>query len=185
MFLSVGNGKCDLFWYDADRDLAFYVESNLDSNTLILCFDVLQMRLPLYEPTWLPDGYEEVNDLVSSSLKKDSDYAIYSYKTNRTGLGDMTLTIAMPDGQNADNAVIYAVSNGVLSELTPISTDGSLCSVIVENPQYIVLTALQGSSGLNIYMIFAIIAAVVIIFTGVITYIFIKKKSFKNSTTEI
>ena len=86
MFLSAGNGKCDLFWYDADRDLAFYVESNLDSNTLIRCFDVLQMRLPLYEPTWLPEGYEETeraNDYpyywIIYSDNGNNDSIIFSY----------------------------------------------------------------------------------------------------------
>ncbi len=86
MFLSEGNGKCDLFWYDADLDLAYYVESNLDKDTLVQCFDVVQMSLPLYEPTWLPDGYKETERAddypyywIMYSGNEGNDGIIFSY----------------------------------------------------------------------------------------------------------
>ena len=49
----------DLFWYDPQRELVFYVESNLDKAALAECFAGISFRLPLYEPTWLPDGFEK------------------------------------------------------------------------------------------------------------------------------
>ena len=59
MFLEEGRNVSHLFWYEPHQDLAYYIESDLDRETLLRCFDTLNMRLPLYEPTWLPEGYEQ------------------------------------------------------------------------------------------------------------------------------
>lgn len=57
MFLEEGRNVSHLFWYEPHQDLAYYVESNLDRETLLRSFDTMNMRLPLYEPAWLPEGY--------------------------------------------------------------------------------------------------------------------------------
>ena len=49
-----------LFWYDPQQDLVFYVESSLGKEDLASAFDTISMRLPMYEPTWLPEGYKEI-----------------------------------------------------------------------------------------------------------------------------
>lgn len=142
MFLSAGNGKCDLFWYDADRDLAFYVESNLDSNTLIRCFDILQMRLPLYEPTWLPDGYEEVNDFsgflthyIDYYYPKTGDYIYYGYS-------DMAETdMVFIDKLGDDIVVDQLLINGNQAYIFP-ETEGTFGSdlIIIDETNHIVFT---------------------------------------------
>ena len=56
MYFAAGSPN-ELFWYDKDRNLVFYVESNLSKDTLLDCFASVDYRLPLYEPSWLPEGY--------------------------------------------------------------------------------------------------------------------------------
>ena len=53
--------KYKLFWYDPQRNLVFHADSNLDKATLADCFKTINFRLPLYEPAWLPEGYEEID----------------------------------------------------------------------------------------------------------------------------
>ena len=49
-----------LFWYDPQQSLVFYVESSLGKESLAAAFKIVSMRLPMYEPTWLPEGYTEI-----------------------------------------------------------------------------------------------------------------------------
>ena len=49
-----------VFWYDQNRQLVFFVDSNVNRETLVESIGRVSLRLPLYEPTWLPEGYEEV-----------------------------------------------------------------------------------------------------------------------------
>ncbi len=58
MYFAAGSPN-KLFWYDKDRHLAFYVESNIERDVLLDCFASVNYRLPLYEPEWLPEGYKE------------------------------------------------------------------------------------------------------------------------------
>lgn len=83
MFLEEGRNVSHLFWYEPHQDLAYYVESDLDRETFLRCFDTLNIRLPLYEPTWLPEGYKETerNDFYPGFdidyYSQDSDSYIY------------------------------------------------------------------------------------------------------------
>ena len=56
-YIEKGNSR-NLFWYNDDLGLSFSIESDLDRETLIETFSSLEYRLPRYEPTWLPEGYE-------------------------------------------------------------------------------------------------------------------------------
>ena len=80
------NGSAsELFWYDPQRELVFYVESNLDKAALAECFKGISFRLPLYEPTWLPDGFETVEfslESLSCHITYVDDHGngiVYSY----------------------------------------------------------------------------------------------------------
>ncbi len=57
-----------VFWYDHQRQLVFFVDSNLSSTELAGCLEKIIIRLPLYEPVWLPEGYEEIIE------ERDIDY---------------------------------------------------------------------------------------------------------------
>ena len=57
-YITQSGSKNKLFWYDPQRNLVFRVESNLDRTALEECFRTMDFRLPLYEPTWLPEGFE-------------------------------------------------------------------------------------------------------------------------------
>ena len=54
-----------VFWYDQNRQLVFFVDSNVNRETLVESIGRVSLRLPLYEPTWLPEGYEEVERINS------------------------------------------------------------------------------------------------------------------------
>ena len=58
-----------LFWYDPQHELVFYVESSLGRQELASAFENVSMRLPMYGPTWLPEGYKEMEEerIVDSS----------------------------------------------------------------------------------------------------------------------
>lgn len=78
MFLEEGRNVSHLFWYEPHQDLAYYVESDLDRETLLRCFDTLNMRLPLYEPTWLPSRYEETDRIYDYPY----NYIVYTDVNN-------------------------------------------------------------------------------------------------------
>ena len=59
MYLTKTRGTYKLCWYDPDRELVFYVRSDLDKDILVRTFSTIDFRLPLYEPVWLPEGFEE------------------------------------------------------------------------------------------------------------------------------
>ena len=48
-------------WYDPQRELVFFADSTLDRSVLEECLRSISFRLPLYEPTWLPEGYEKAD----------------------------------------------------------------------------------------------------------------------------
>ena len=85
MYFAAGSPN-ELFWYDKDRNLVFYVESNLSKDALLDCFASVYLRLPLYEPSWLPEGYEVVDrmdyypnyDITYYNPSTDS-YIYYNY----------------------------------------------------------------------------------------------------------
>ncbi len=55
-YFTVSASENRLFWYDPDRALVFTVRSSLGKETLVDIFSRLSYRLPMYEPTWLPEG---------------------------------------------------------------------------------------------------------------------------------
>ena len=85
MYYAAGSPN-ELFWYDKDRDLVFYAESNLDKDALLDCFASTVLRLPQYEPSWLPEGYVEADrmdyypnyDITYYNPSTDS-YIYYNY----------------------------------------------------------------------------------------------------------
>lgn len=48
-------------WYDQDRLIGFWAESNMPPEKLASVFDTIEMHPPVYIPTWLPEGYEMVD----------------------------------------------------------------------------------------------------------------------------
>ena len=122
-----GSSKNELFWYDADRSLVFSVESNLDKDALLDCFSSVSYRLPLYEPTWLPEGYKEVQrmehypyyDIIYavSDLDFSQHVILYSYC-------DIAETDGVVIDRLGDDVVVEGVRiNGILGKYYP-HTDG-------------------------------------------------------------
>lgn len=93
-----GNHR-NLFWYDPDRDLAYYVESSLGAEALAAVFSDIQLRLPLYEPTWLPEGYE-VADV-------DSSYPFYDVVYSN---GDEYFDVYYDCSDLAETDLVFVVS---------------------------------------------------------------------------
>ena len=113
MFLEEGRNVSHLFWYEPHQDLAYYVESNLDKDILIKCFDVYSLRLPVYEPAWLPEGYEAVyrNDAYPQYAldfynADTGEYIYYSY----TDAAETDLVFA--DRLEDDTIVEEVIING-------------------------------------------------------------------------
>lgn len=58
--LTEGRNKTTLKWYEPQNMLGFSAESNIPADELIQAFSEMDIRLPEYEPTWIPDGFELV-----------------------------------------------------------------------------------------------------------------------------
>ncbi len=51
-------GLSVLTWYDKYHQIIYWIESNLSDDDLVNSFaESIEMHPPLYEPTWLPEGY--------------------------------------------------------------------------------------------------------------------------------
>ena len=52
------NGLSKLSWYDKYSGISYWAESNMSQDALISVFkESIEMHPPIYEPTWLPEGY--------------------------------------------------------------------------------------------------------------------------------
>ena len=52
------NGLSMLCWYDKYSQICYLAESNMDQDLLVSIFkESIEMHPPVYEPTWLPEGY--------------------------------------------------------------------------------------------------------------------------------
>ena len=52
------NGLSKLSWYDKYSGISYWAESSMSKDALIGVFkESIEMHPPLYEPTWLPEGY--------------------------------------------------------------------------------------------------------------------------------
>lgn len=76
--------NCRVFWHDPQRRLVFFVDSSLDKSALASCFKTMNFRLPLYEPTWLPEGFEEVDkEMIYPSVDllymKSDEMLLFTY----------------------------------------------------------------------------------------------------------
>ena len=49
-----------LKWYEPHNLLGFTVESNIAAEELIQAFSAMDIHLPEYAPTWIPEGFELV-----------------------------------------------------------------------------------------------------------------------------
>ncbi|MBQ9825747.1 MAG: DUF4367 domain-containing protein [Firmicutes bacterium] len=58
--LQESNNKCVLKWYEPHNLLGFTVESNIAAEELIQAFSAMDIHLPEYAPTWIPEGFELV-----------------------------------------------------------------------------------------------------------------------------
>ena len=55
-------GRTTLSWYDKYTLTSFRAESNLSAEELARAFSEMDARLPEYVPTWIPEGFELVDE---------------------------------------------------------------------------------------------------------------------------
>ena len=108
MYLTGSPGAYKLCWYDSDRDLAFYAESNMDKDALVRTFSTVDFRLPLYEPTWLPAGYMEY-DRYDDYPGIDIFYSLYDNRHLLYSVSEMYSTdlvyISKGLGKDSDDVI--------------------------------------------------------------------------------
>ena len=118
-YYTEASGKKKLCWYDPDRNLAYFVESDMrDKDALINAFTEITFRLSHYEPTWLPEGYEECERVDDDAFKiayldKENNKRIY-YK--EYDMADVyTIFIFKGVGENADDISQETISIGPMT----------------------------------------------------------------------
>ena len=143
MYYAAGSPN-ELFWYDADRKLIFSVESNLNRNMLLSSFASVDYRLPLYEPAWLPEGYEGIDktdyypnyDITYYNPATDS-YIYYSYS-------DLAETDLITIDQLGEDVIVEdVIINGEQSHYFPSANgnqDGDLVYIFETENIVIILT---------------------------------------------
>ena len=68
--MNEGRNKTSLKWYNPQNMLGFSAESNIPADELIQAFSEMDGHLPIFEPTWVPEGFELIiqeGDLGSTS----------------------------------------------------------------------------------------------------------------------
>ncbi len=71
------DGLNKLTWYDKYNCISYWVESNLPEDELIAAFDNMEMHPPVYMPTWLPEGYELVDNRYETAV----DLVYYNHES--------------------------------------------------------------------------------------------------------
>ena len=74
------NGLSKLFWYDKYSGISCWAESNMNQEALVNVFkESIEMHPPIYEPTWLPEGYVLYDIYIDGG---SSNLVYYNEKTN-------------------------------------------------------------------------------------------------------
>ena len=111
-YFLAAEGACRAFWYDAQRQLVFFVDSSLGSEALAVCLNTISIRLPLYEPAWLPEGYAEAERI---------DAYPWVSITWQNGAGEQ-LKLEYQDMSEADSVYVWSGGDTVASK--PVEMGG-------------------------------------------------------------
>ena len=141
-FLVQSGTEKQLCWYDPDRNLAFYVESDMkDKESFLEAFSEIRVRLPHYEPTWIPEGYEEcerVDEYPSFSVyykEQDSNRFIY-FDVYDLAESNM-LFVQKGVGEDMDDVVCEMIMIGLMKAYYYPSTehDSSAELILIDEEQ--------------------------------------------------
>ena len=110
MYSSNSNGGTKhLIWIDKNSDCAFFISANLSKDTMIkIAESVEAQEVPkpqvVYQPTWIPEGYSELNQSISDDqvvivYRNDEGYLLsFTYTKNRESVSAYVLL----DNQETD-----------------------------------------------------------------------------------
>ncbi len=101
-----------VFWYDPQRELVFFADSSLSREALAASLKTISIRLPLYEPASLPEGYEEAE-------RKDA-YPWVSIIWQNSA--EKQLKLDYQDMSEADGVYVWSGGDEVVSE--PVDIGG-------------------------------------------------------------
>ena len=141
-------GLSKLVWYDKYPQIIYWVESSMGQDALLNIFkDSIEMHPPIYEPTWLPNGYV-VDDIyidkgtveISYINDNTSDFIVI----NCGDLGETESAFVLGDNVenvlnidiNGINAAIYCHNEGLF-----VGTD----LVMIDETRNMVFTIETGS----------------------------------------
>ena len=140
------SGRCrQLRWYDPDRDLVFCAGSDInDKEAFINAFKEIDLRLPHYEPDWIPEGYEE--------YERSDDYPSfcihYSDKEGRRPIYYYVYDMAESDmifvqkgvGEETDDAVYEKIQIGSMPAYycPPTEHDGGAELIIIDEKDHFI-----------------------------------------------
>lgn len=100
-----------VFWYDAQRQLVFFVDSNMSREALAECLDIISVRLPLYEPARLPEGYAE------TERKDQYPWMSFVWQNDQKA----QLTLDYQDMSQADGVYVWSRGDDVVSETVEVA----------------------------------------------------------------
>ena len=151
------SGLSKLFWYDKYSGISYRAESNLDQDALVKVFkDSIEMHPPIYEPTWLPEGYVLYDTYIDGgscdiSYHNETTGDIISIECSNLGITDrffidgtgsskevlvngMPATIHWGDGQYKGTVLVMIdeKQNLVISVYTG-QVDPDLATIIAES----------------------------------------------------
>ena len=135
--------------------------------------DNVAILLTIDQITEETESYEEIASILKNAKINAQDCYIYSYKCNKTTTENVTLTIPVPEDIDTDTLSVYAVKDGSVTLLEPVSVDGSLYSVIVDSPDYVVLKKVATNDLAAAVILIAVLSGVILLIT---ILVFIKKR---------
>jgi hypothetical protein len=140
------NSLSKLFWYDKYTGISYRAESNMDQEALVNVFkQSIEMHLPIYEPTWLPDGY-------------------FLYDTYMDG-GSCNLTYY---NKTTDSIIVIECGDLGLEDRFYVDGTGSSKTVLVNNKPATVYWGQEQIDGTVLVMIDESRNTIISVYTGVL-----------------
>ena len=135
-----------LFWYDKYSGISYWAESDMDQDALVDVFkESIEMHPPIYEPTWLPDGY-------------------FLYDTYMDG-GSCNLTYY---NDTTDSIIVIECGDLGLEDRFYVDGTGSSKTVLVNNKPATVYWGQEQIDGTVLVMIDESRNTIISVYTGVL-----------------
>ena len=125
--LNEKTSKTSLEWYEPHNMLGFRAESDLPSEELIQAFSALDWHLPDYGPTWIPEGFELIDEY------RDPGCASTTYYDPESG---SMISLDYYDYGNTDVCNSYLTDADVIEDTEINGIKATVCYTNSSDPDY-------------------------------------------------